>query len=125
MAGNDIDMKWYSGFGNLPFSVPTKADLEEEGDPRKKVEVSYKGWSFRMFDMHNADEVKAYEKLRSELVDMLRLKRGQMVKDCAQLLATKSGQHLYYILEWAEYDVSIVTAEDLVKDTKKEQPKDG
>jgi hypothetical protein len=115
------EKQWFSGFTNLPFDVPTKADLEDD-DPRTKVVVNYKGWNFKMFDMHDADQVKAYEKLRSELVEMLRLNKGKIAKDCAQLLATKSGQKLYYILEWAEFDAKIVTAEELVKD-KDEQSK--
>lgn len=106
---------WYSGFSNLPFDVPTKADLEE-GDPRKKVEVKYKGWNFRMFDMHDAKDVAAYEKVRNDLVEMLRLNKGKIAKDAIQLIATKTGQKLYYILEWAEYDAKIVTVDDLVKD---------
>lgn len=118
------EMKWYSGFGNLPFEVPTKSDLEDGTDPRTKIEVAYKSWNFRMFDMHESEQVKQYEALRSQLVDMLRLKKGQMAKDCVQLLATKSGQKLYYILEWAEYDINVVTADDLAKDkepTKNEE----
>lgn len=111
----DDKQTWYSGFGNLPFDVPTKEDLKG-GDPREKVEVVYSGWNFRMFDMHDAKDVKAYEDLRSRLIDMVRLSKGKIAKDCAQLLATKTGQKLYYILEWAEFDAHIVTAKDLIKE---------
>jgi len=119
----DEKKQWFSGFANLPFDVPTKADLETGEDPRTKLVVNYKGWNFRMFDMHDADQVKAYERLRTDLIDMIRLGRGQIAKDCVQLLATKSGQKLYYILEWAEFDADIVNAEELLKDGKDAQSK--
>lgn len=109
---DNTDTPWFSGLSELPFNVPSKAAIKEEGDPREKVGVVYKGWNFKLFDMHNPDDVKGYEGLRDKLTQLLRFKQVSIAKDGAQLIQRADGQHLYYVLEWTEFEAAIYKDED-------------
>jgi hypothetical protein len=92
----------------MPIPAATLADLENEGDVRKTLKVRPKGWHFKMYDLTNPEQVKAYEKQRLKLFLGTEDKKLLIAREAVQiLLDEKGGQHLYQIVEWMDFDFKI------------------
>ena len=98
----------FGNIGSLPRPGPTVDEMEFE---RKRVmarkHVSVEGHHVRVFNMHVAEDVKAYEKLMPVLIAGIQaMTHAVSARERALVTTAQGTQAWHYFIEWTEYKLN-------------------
>jgi len=98
-----------SMFGSLVPTVAPSPEEMEAGHQRVlfNKHVEPRGYHVKIFCMHNARNVKAYEKLMGELMLGMQARTHKIFINEFELLNTPKGQQWHRYVEWAEFDLQV------------------
>ncbi len=98
-----------SMFGSFRPAVGPSPEEMEAGRERVmfKKHVQPLGYHVKIFDMHIAKQVKAYEKLMLELMLGMQTNTHKILVNEFELLNTPKGQQWHRYVEWAEFEYQV------------------
>lgn len=103
------DLPWHdlATAVSVPEATAKAADLINNGDVRKTPRVRIRKVNLKLFNLHNNQDVIAYERLRLKLFNKLETGAVLIYRDEARILSAESGQRLYHLLEWADVEFKV------------------